>query len=473
MAVLRAPDVLARGRWWSGDELDAMARMWRAAVVERIGECSRPIAAALPASPEAVALFVALTSLPSPVIVLSPDVRAWRTEPPIPIGTPIALLPTLAHLAPQADRFGLVSIVLPEAASRPVGGAPVTPLEGPGVVLFTSGSTGPPKPVFHTTSSLLRWVNSRNRGLGLPPGSGTVMEASPAHGQGLNYLVGTMTLGGPLALLDPRDHRLALAALAQPVFECWRATSHFAVVLSRCVLTGPAVVPRVCILGSPISPTLWEVFRDRFGVPLRQAYSSTETGTIAVDGAAPADVRPDTVGRPLDGVEISIGEHPDAPRPVGELGRIWTRNPWQMAGYGFPPHVERPGAVDGWWPTRDRGMLLADGRLVLAGRLDDAVRTSDNRVVDLAYVADHLRGIPDVTDALVIPLDTSAGRSFGAVIECDPGVSAETIRTKLAETLPPWSWPREIQTVSTLPRLSNGKPDRRACAALLGETSLA
>src|SRR5688572_10910652 len=244
MSTLRAPDVLAHGRWRSGEELDALARAQRAAVLDRCGEGTRPVAVVLPASPEAVALFLALTSLPSPVILLSPDVRAWRAEPAIPRGTPIVLLPTLASLVPTAEAFGLVPIVLPEAPAPSGDRTPISPLAGPGVVLFTSGSTGRPKPVFHTTATLVQWVNARHLALGLGPGDGTVMEAAPAHGQGLNYLVSTILLGAPLGLLDPRDHRQALVALADPAFRCWRASSRFVDVLSRCVLTGPPIVPQ-------------------------------------------------------------------------------------------------------------------------------------------------------------------------------------------------------------------------------------
>ena len=51
-------------------------------------------------------------------------------------------------------------------------------------------------------------------------------------------------------------------------------------------------------------------FFHAIGVPLRQSYSSTETGIVAVDNGPPDDVRPDTVGRPVPGVEVSFGERP-------------------------------------------------------------------------------------------------------------------------------------------------------------------
>ena len=179
------------------------------------------------------------------------------------------------------------------------------------------------------------------------------------------------------------------------------------------------------------------------------------------------------MGRLLHRVEIHIGDHPGQPAAPDEIGRIWVRGPWQMAGYGFPPHVERPGDVDGWWPTQDLGRLRADGYLVLAGRMDDAIRTRENRVVNLAHVAARLRGIAGVVDAVVVAIDTPSGRSFGAVVECDDGLTVAQLRRTLADMLPPWSWPRALELVPALPRLPNGKPDRQACARHLAAAPVA
>src|SRR5262249_26297792 len=159
---------------------------------------------------------------------------------------------------------------------------------------------------------------------------------------------------------------------------------HFADVLGRCILTGPARVPRVCLISSPIARTVFDAFLDRFGVPLRQAHSSTETGPIALDDRPAADVRPGTVGRLLPGVDVHIGDEPGRPCASGESGRIWVRSPYCMAGYGFPPDVEPRGDVSGWWPTRDLGRMRHDGQLVLEGRIDDCIRTREGRLVNLA-----------------------------------------------------------------------------------------
>ena len=139
-----------------------------------------------------------------------------------------------------------------------------------------------------------------------------------------------------------------------------------------------------------------------------------------------------------------------------------------MAGYGFPPAVARPGDVNGWWPTRDLGALEADGRLVLAGRLDDCIRTREGRLVNLGVVANKLRDLEGVRHVAVVPLDGLAGVSFGAVVECEPSVTLATLRTSVSDALPRWCWPRKMTLVSSLPRLPNQKPDRQPCIAVLG-----
>jgi acyl-CoA synthetase (AMP-forming)/AMP-acid ligase II len=116
---------------------------------------------------------------------------------------------------------------------------------------------------------------------------------------------------------------------------------------------------------------------------------------------------------------------------------------------------------------QDFGRLRADGHLVLAGRIDDAVRTRENRIVNLTQVAASLRDVDGVTEAVVVALDTPSGQSFGAVVECEDELTVATLRTQLADALPPWAWPRAIELVRVVPRLPNGKPDRQACVRLL------
>src|SRR5688572_10133203 len=119
-----------------------MARRWHAAAREALGDGAPLVGAALPATPDGVALFAALTALPSPLVLLAPDPRAWRTDPAVPAATPVVLPPSLAPLGADAQKIGLRPIVMPEPGPARGDPAPLALLRSPGVVLFTSGSTG-------------------------------------------------------------------------------------------------------------------------------------------------------------------------------------------------------------------------------------------------------------------------------------------------------------------------------------------
>lgn len=460
----RVPAVYANGCWHASGEIDAAARYWRAHLAERIEGSAPWIAMALPATPEGVAALAAATGLPVPVVVVGPDEASWFRIV-LPAGSPIVLPPSLAALAAPARARGWLPHVLP--ARPPHDEAPAFPLlTSSGIVLFSSGSTGAPKPVFRPMRALVDSCEVRAAALGLGRGAGILLGVSIVHGQGLNMVLTSMLLGGPLGLLPAVNHRAALAAMAMPEFHCWRATPHFADALGRCTLIGPPKAPPVCVISSPISRDVFGRFRDRFGVPLRQAYSSVETGPISIDRRPDDLVQPGTVGSVLPGIELHMGDRPGQPDAAGRAGRLWVRSPWAMAGYGLPPALERPGVVDGFWPTRDLARLRDDGQIVLEGRVDDCIRTRENRLVNLAAVADLVRDIDGVRDAAVVALAGSAGSSFGALVEWTDGRPPDVLHAAIA-TLPAWARPRTVGVVAVIPRLPTGKPDRAACVAVL------
>jgi acyl-coenzyme A synthetase/AMP-(fatty) acid ligase len=462
VASARVPPILAGGRWWTEADTEVLVRRWRAAAIDAIAAGSRFIAAAPQPTPEGVAAVVAASTLPVPTILVEPDPAAWTRLGTLPADTTL-LLDEAAHGAGRVAALGCDAVVVRRTARLDEDPLPLR--EGRGVVIFTSGSTGAPKPVFRTFDALMGAAGARLLALGVEPGGGIAVGTSLAHGWGVTCVMSAMLLGGPLGLLGPVNHRAALATLAMPEFTCWWASAHFADVLGRCAVRGRAVAPRTCVISSRIPRPVYDRFLERFGVPIRQTYSSSETGCLTVDDAPADAVRPETVGPPVDGVDIRIGDDPRAPCSCGTVARIWVQSPWAMAGYGFPPDTERPGLVDGWWPMRDVGSLDADGYLTLAGRLDDCIRTRDGQLVNLAAVATELEELSGVTAAAVIPLDGSTGQSFGAVIETD--VSVQTLRARIGDALPAWARPRRLVAVERLPRLGNGKTDRLACRSIL------
>ena len=431
---------------------------------------AKPIAMVLANQPDALALFFALSSLPVPVIALPADHRGWRSSPPLPAGTPIALTPRLASLAGEAERVGLAPIVLAEPRLEPDSAVrgPVF-LTGPGVVVFTSGSTELPRPVYRTTEKLLSGAAAIVEAFRLPRGAGVVGALPIARGFGFVHalLVATLT-SGTLGLLERYDPHAVFWLCGAGSYHYWPATPVMIDAFRRCPWPEPLPpLPPFYVVATRLSRSLREAFERRFGVPLRQTYGTTETGPVTLDRAPAAAVRSDTAGSPLDGVAITVGDDPEVPSPPGRQGRVWVRTPRYMNGYGFPPDLTRPDSQAGWWPTQDVGHLDGAGSLNLVGRLDECVRTASGYLVNPTEISGAVEEHPGVTDVAVVPLDTTSGPVLGVLVEGARGVTVESVHRHLNARLPLWSRPRIVEVIDALPRLPGGKVDRRECIRLL------
>ena len=473
MTVPLPPPLVFQGQRWSTEALTGMAVGLRHALAGKLPRSARHLAMVMANRPPSIALLFALSSFPIPVVVLPPDMNPWRSDPPVPRDTCLVLLESDRELEADARSLDIDVAVIAEP-DGPHGSTDAPPfMTTPGFVLFTSGSTGRPRPVYRRTRALLDVSQALVAALGLRPGDGVITTLPLARAFGFNHgLMAAAVLGSPLALLDRFEHNGLLRLFASREYRYWAGTPMMADVLGRTRLPAAHAAPAICVAGGRVSSEVARRFLERFGVPLRQCYGTTETGTIAVDWVPAERVRSDTAGRVLTGVDVRIGDDPRAPVPASCSGRIWLSTPaYMMAGYGFPPDLEPPETVDGWWGTPDIGTLDARGSLAVSGRLDDCFRTSAGHLVDPASVAAALEGYPSVIDTAVVPLATPTGPALGVLIESAAPLRASDLRGHLARSLPVWSRPRVIETTAALPRLSSGRIDRRACIAIL-ETSL-
>jgi acyl-CoA synthetase (AMP-forming)/AMP-acid ligase II len=84
-------------------------------------------------------------------------------------------------------------------------------------------------------------------------------------------------------------------------------------------------------------------------------------------------------------------------------------------------------------------------------------------------VAGALETLPGVTDVAAVPVGDRERPLLGVLVEGSDGVRDADVRRHLANALPAWAPPQVLATTRALPRLSNGKVDRRACIAILEE----
>jgi acyl-CoA synthetase (AMP-forming)/AMP-acid ligase II len=465
---LAPPPIFSGGRSWSSDELASMATGWLDRVRAAVPRAAGLTAIVVNNHPETVALLFALSCLPLPVVILPADPRAWRSDPPLPPGTPVFVAPPLAPLAAAGRSAGLDAIAIPAARPAPVGDARF--FSCPGFVSFTSGSTGLPKPVYITTRSYLTQTAAIVEASGLRPGDSVVgtLQLSTHYGLGQALILPTV-LGSPLGLVERFDHRSLVALLAARRWTYWATTPLMADVLARAPIAGPPPpAPAIChVSAGKLAARTFHAFAARFGVTLRPSYGQTENGFIAVDRGEPTAIRPDRVGRPAPGIEVRIGEDPLDPVAAGELGRVWFRSPWYMEGYGFPPRLSPRSGRDGFWPTADVGFLDEDGYLALAGRADDCFKTGLGHLVNPGMIVDALMGHPRAGDVVVLPVGDPASPTIGALVESETTIDPAELRATAAASLPPWLQPQVLLVTPRLPRLAGGTADRDACRTLL------
>jgi long-chain acyl-CoA synthetase len=141
--------------------------------------------------------------------------------------------------------------------------------------------------------------------------------------------------------------------------------------------------------GEAIGPDLFSFFR-AIGVNLKQLYGSTETA-VFVCLQPDHEVRADTVGVPIEGVEIQVAEG----------GEIWVRSPGLLSGYYKNPEATAEVlTAEGWYRTGDAGFLDAGGHLKIIDRAKDVGRLVDGSLFAPKYVENKLKFFPYVKEAV-------------------------------------------------------------------------
>ena len=350
-------------------------------------------------------------------------------------------------LAAALDGDGCIAPVRPGDAAALAMLRPEVPLAEPdaALVVATSGSTGRPKGVVLARSALWASARATHARLG---GPGTWVCALPTH-----YVAGVMTLvrshvAGTRARFAASD----LSDLPEPDGRTY--LSLVPTQLHRALSPGapPGVAARLAsydalvVGGAGLDPALRASAASR-GLRIAHSYGMSETcGGCVYDGV------------PLDGVRVSVQD-----------GGIVIAGAVVFSGYRLRPDLTDAVLSDApegrTFRTSDRGEV-ADGVLRGLGRLDDVV-VSGGVNVDLAAVqrvADAAFGDPLSGGVVVLGVpDPEWGTRVVAVTAS--GLTLGGLRSGLAGSLDPAALPREVRHVTSIPRTSSGKIDRRSLAA--------
>ena len=343
------------------------------------------------------------------------------------------------------------------------GGRHLPPLLDPerlAVLLYTSGTSGPPRAAMLTHRALV--ANLEQVAALDPPLIGpddVVLGVLPLfHAYGLAAVLGGVVRQAATLLLVAKfdaDAVLDLVAahggtvlpVAPVALERWLEIGGLADRLgtTHTVLSGSA----------PLGRSLLEAFREATGVTVHQGYGLTEACPVVTSTAGTTAAG--TLGVPVPGVELRVVDVQGGPVLVGDPGEIEVRGPNLFSGY-WPDGSDGP-AEDGWWPTGDLGVRDADGALILVDRVHETI-TVEGFPVYPHEVEDVLRGVAGVAEAAVIGVPDQTGPKIVAYVVAPGADPAELVaavhewcRTQLAA----FKRPDRVEVVSRLPLSVTGR----------------
>jgi O-succinylbenzoic acid--CoA ligase len=206
----------------------------------------------------------------------------------------------------------------------------------------------------------------------------------------------------------------------------------------------------VLVGGAPFPDALRELAVKR-NVPTLATYGCTEACSQITTQREEQMGRPGS-GAPLPGIELRIRQ-----------GEIEVGGDVLMDGYIGEDRSGAPWTSDGWLRTGDFGSILADGQLLVGGRVDDLIVTGGENVSPQEVEA-WLETVPGIVSACVFscPHDEWGEEVVAAVVTDSTRYDEDTLRDRLASELATHKRPKRICALDALPLNRSGKVDRAA-----------
>lgn len=332
-------------------------------------------------------------------------------------------------------------------------------------ILFTSGTTGEPKGVMHTTNTLLSNLRPYIERLRLGP-DGVYLMASPmAHQTGMLYgLILPFYVGGTQVLQDIWDPRAAAGLIEEHRITFTMAATPFLADLTQAVEDEKADTSSLAVFmcgGAPVPSVLVERSSRVLGARIVSAWGMTENGAVTTTKLDdPVEKVFHTDGCLLAGMEIRIADPVTRePLPPGAEGCLLVRGCSDFIGYLKRPELYAHDA-EGWFDTGDFARLDADGYVRITGRSKDIIIRGGENIPVVEIEALLLRHPAIQSVAIVGYSDQRLGERACAFVILKPQATfdmAEMSRYLAQEGTAQQYFPERLEIVDTLPTTLTGK----------------
>ncbi|WP_018429559.1 AMP-binding protein [Hoeflea sp. 108] len=362
------------------------------------------------------------------------------------------------------------------ADHSPVFAAEDTGPDDPAMMIFTSGTTGPPKGALHGHRVLLGHLPGIQMAQEFfpQPGDLTWTPADWAWAGGLlNLLLPSLYFGLPVvaARFEKFDPEAALLLV-----EKVRVRNAFIPPTAlRMLKTVPDIRKRFRLglrsigsAGESLGRETYDWAATELGLTVNEFYGQTECNAVLASCAGLGLTRGGAIGKAVPGHRVAIIDAEGRRVPMGEPGQIAIArpNPVMFLEYWQNPEATEKKFIGEWMTTGDQGIEDRDGYVTFFGRDDDVITSAGFRIGP-GEIEDCLTGHPAVALAAAVGKpDALRTEIVKAYVVLKPDVErsaalAEEIKLWVRERLSAHEYPREVEFVDSMPLTTTGKVIRR------------
>lgn len=423
--------------------------------------------------PMMVAAYLGVLAAGRTVVLLDRDASAEN------LADRVALVDPAAFICQKGARAKLPDLGIPVldedavAAAGTDGGLTVveTGADDPALILLTSGSTGAGKGVVLSHRNLIANTRSIIEYMGLTADDRACSGLPLHYSYGLSILNTHLAVGG--ALVTPNPMFVGSAVETIEKFGCTNFSgvpTTYATLVCRTdfLYRRFSTLRFITQAGGRMSPELVDQLRAGLpGVRVLVMYGQTEASPrLSHLPHEDWETRRGSIGRGIPGVELRVLDPDGRPVPPGGEGEVVARGENIMLGYFRDPEATARAVRDGALWTGDRATVDADGYIYLLSRNDDIMKSAGFRFHP-REIEDVIASDPEVEMCVVVGIDDEARGSvpvaFAQMTRSPiPEGAAERLTALARSRLPTHMQPARIVPVESLPRMSSGKPDRRA-----------